>query len=205
MNNDLTTEELILEAAERLFLEKGFASTSTTEIAKEVGCNQAMVHYYFRTKEKLFEAIFDDKINKFIAPVLEQSFEEGSSFEEQLKLLIEAHFDIIRENPQIPFLIVNEMLVNPDRMESIKEKMAQQAQRFIAKFGNSLAAEIEKGNIRPIQPFDLIISVVSLNITLFLISPIIKTIDIMTDEMFEQIVENRKQENVLTILRSLRP
>ena len=57
-----TMEIQILETAEKLFLEKGFASTSTTEIAREVGCNQALVHYYFRTKENLFNTIFEQKL-----------------------------------------------------------------------------------------------------------------------------------------------
>ena len=52
MRHNNTTEKSILEAAERLFLEKGFALTSTTMIAKEVGCNQSLIHYYFRSKEK---------------------------------------------------------------------------------------------------------------------------------------------------------
>jgi len=66
MPQDIPMEQLIVETAERLFLEKGFAMTSTTEIAKEIGCNQALVHYYFRTKAKLFEAIFEKKIKLFI-------------------------------------------------------------------------------------------------------------------------------------------
>ena len=60
-NIELSTEQLILKVAERLFLEKGFAMTSTTEIAKEVGCNQALIHYYFRTKDNLFNVIFENK------------------------------------------------------------------------------------------------------------------------------------------------
>lgn len=58
-------ESIILETAERLFLDKGFALTSTTEIAREAGCNQALVHYYFRTKEQLFIRIFEEKIKIF--------------------------------------------------------------------------------------------------------------------------------------------
>ena len=63
--NNQSMESIILETAERLFLEKGFAMTSTTEIAKEVGCNQALVHYYYRTKENLFNVIFEQKFNGF--------------------------------------------------------------------------------------------------------------------------------------------
>jgi TetR/AcrR family transcriptional regulator len=63
-----TFEQAILEAAEKLFLEKGFAMTSTTEIAREAGCNQALVHYYFRTKAKLFDSVFEKKAVCFFPP-----------------------------------------------------------------------------------------------------------------------------------------
>ena len=72
---DISTEQLILEAAEKLFLEKGFAMTSTTEIARVAGCNQALVHYYFRTKENLFQSIFENKFRMLIStlPIDSQS------------------------------------------------------------------------------------------------------------------------------------
>ena len=90
-------EQAILRAAERLFLDKGFALTSTTEIAREAGCNQALVHYYFRTKENLFEKIFEQKIRMLISNIFSID-REGGTFEEKLRRKIEAHFEI-RKSP----------------------------------------------------------------------------------------------------------
>ena len=73
-------EQAILRAAERLFLDKGFALTSTTEIAREAGCNQALVHYYFRTKENLFEKIFEQKIRMLISNIFSIDREGGTTF-----------------------------------------------------------------------------------------------------------------------------
>ena len=67
IKNEQSMEQAILEEAEKLFLEKGFALTSTTEIAKRVGCNQALVHYYFRTKDNLFNTIFRTKIQSLLS------------------------------------------------------------------------------------------------------------------------------------------
>ena len=198
------TEQMILETAERLFLEKGFAMTSTTEIAREVGCNQAMVHYYFRTKEKLFEHIFEKKMKNFITPFL-QADSGNLPFEEQLKNLIEAHFDFIKNNPKIPFLFFNELLTNPKRLESLKNKIADLPQSVIFKLDRDLQAEIEKGTIRPISIIDLLISILSLNVMIFLISPVLKNITNVADKDFNQIIESRRMENVLIILRSLKP
>ena len=108
-------EQAILRAAERLFLDKGFALTSTTEIAREAGCNQALVHYYFRTKENLFEKIFEQKIRMLISNIFSID-REGGTFEEKLRRKIEAHFEILKKNPKIPFLVINEITTNPERI-----------------------------------------------------------------------------------------
>jgi AcrR family transcriptional regulator len=71
INSESSMEQSILDAAEKLFLEKGFAATSTTQIAKEVGCNQALVHYYFRTKDNLFNRIFEKKFSDFFQVVFD--------------------------------------------------------------------------------------------------------------------------------------
>ena len=107
---DTNLEQLILETAEKLFLDKGFAMTSTTEIAKKAGCNQALVHYYFRTKENLFQSIFERKIKLLISTFIE-GVNPDMTFEERLKHKIESHFEMVRANPKLPFLVVLQFLL----------------------------------------------------------------------------------------------
>ena len=199
-----TTEQMILETAERLFLDKGFAMTSTTEIAKEVGCNQAMVHYYFRTKERLFEAVFEKKIKKFIAPFL-QTTNENKPFKERLILLIETHFEIIKDNPKIPFLFFNELLTNPTRLESFKNKFSELPRSVFFKLSKDLEEEVDKGTIRPMNFIDLLMTIVSLNVSIFLMAPIFKNVTNMSDEDFNKILANRKHENGRMMMNSLQP
>ena len=201
---DSSTEQKILETAERLFLDKGFAMTSTTEIAKEVGCNQAMVHYYFRTKDRLFEAVFEKKIIKFIGPFL-QTINENKPFKERLTLLIESHFDTIKDNPKIPFLFFNELLTNPTRLESFKNKFSELPLSVLLKLRNDLEEEVEKGTIRRMNIIDLLMTIVSLNVSIFLLAPIFKNVTNMSDEAFNKLLLNRKQENVHIIMKSLQP
>src|SRR5659263_766090 len=94
---ELTTEQAIMEAAEELFLENGYARTSTTAIARKAGCNQALVHYYYRSKENLFGLVFRKKISVFLSFFLQVSHED-LPFEEKLAKRIGAHFDMIRAN-----------------------------------------------------------------------------------------------------------
>jgi TetR/AcrR family transcriptional regulator len=201
---DTSMEQAILQAAEGLFLTKGFAMTSTTEIAKAVGCNQALIHYYFRTKDKLFEAIFAKKAKIFFADFLEIS-EGAISFEEGLSRAVEAHFDMVRANPQLPFLIVNELTTNPVRIESLKATIAPIIGGVYSRVESWLEKEVAKGTIRPVSPVDLIITVVSLNAALFLAAPIVRRALGLGDEEFERFVDSRRRENVKFILASLRP
>lgn len=203
-NKDGNMEQLILEAAENLFLEKGFAMTSTTEIAKVAGCNQALVHYYFRTKDQLFDAIFEQKVYLFMSTFLEIDSKE-LSFEERLKRKIEAHFDLLTANPKLPFLFVNELNTNPKRIDTVKEKLKNTTQAFFLRFQSELQEEVQKGIFRPTNAIDVLLTIISLNAVLFVVSPIIKIITPISDEEINQLMAQRKQQNVTIILNSLKP
>jgi TetR/AcrR family transcriptional regulator len=201
---DTSMEQAILQAAESLFLKKGFAMTSTTEIAKAAGCNQALIHYYFRTKDRLFEAIFEKKAKIFFAD-FHEIIEEVDSFEEALARVVEAHFDMIRANPQLPFLIINELTTNPARIESIKSTIGPMIGGLYSRLESYLEEEISAGRVRPLSALDLIMTVVSLNAAVFIAAPILRQVRDLGDEEFERFVDERRRENVRFILKSLRP
>jgi TetR/AcrR family transcriptional regulator len=201
---DSSMEQAILQAAEALFLKKGFAMTSTTEIAKAAGCNQALIHYYFRTKDRLFEAIFEKKAKIFFAD-FHEIVEETDNFEEALARVVEAHFDMIRANPQLPFLIINELTTNPARIESIKSTIGPLIGGLYSRLESYLEEEISAGRVRQVSALDLIMTVVSLNASVFIAAPILRRARGFGDEEFERFVDARRRENVLFILKSLRP
>ena len=89
IKNELSMEQVILETAERLFLEKGFTATSTTQIAKAVGCNQALVHYYFRTKDNLFNTIFEQKFKMLFENLYASQNFGNIPFPEKVKHAVE--------------------------------------------------------------------------------------------------------------------
>ena len=196
-------EEKILEAAEKLFLDKGFALTTTTEIAKEAGCNQALVHYYFRTKEKLFQRIFEEKL-KFFASAFFSAGQQGNTFEERLARKIEAHFDMLARNPKLPLLLINELTLHPERLTEIKANISAIPLSILHSLESDLNAEIEKGTIRPVTVFDLILNIVSLNVFLFVSRPVVNTVLNLTEEESQKMIASRRKEIVETILGSLR-
>ena len=116
MSKKDNTEQAILQAAETEFLDKGFALAKTTEIAKQAGVTHAMLHYYYRTKEKLFERVFQEKVD-LMAHSLVATLDDGKPFLKQMEDLTGAHFDFIAENPKLPFFLLNEIHLNEKRRE----------------------------------------------------------------------------------------
>ena len=197
-------EQAILRAAERLFLDKGFALTSTTEIAREAGCNQALVHYYFRTKENLFEKIFEQKIRMLISNIFSID-REGGTFEEKLRRKIEAHFEMLQKNPKIPFLVINEITTNPERIAALRDNIGELPLSVYTTLEQDLQKETAQGRIRDTNALALMFSALSLNLATFLVRPVLQNILGLTDEAMDGFLEHRKEENVQIILHSLKP
>ena len=202
MNKDNNMEQHILQCAEELFLEKGFSLVSTTDIAKKAGCNQALVHYYFRTKENLFQQIFQAKFTKFL--YIFTTFDDSDDdFTTRLRKKIEAHFDLLIENRQIPFLVINELILNKERRNALVKRIYSGNLEIYRNFDRELQEEIQKGNIREITTLNLLINVVSMNIVSFLMLPILESqFDFDNDEIVE-FLELRKKESVTTIMNSI--
>ena len=205
INTDSSTEQNILEVAERLFLNQGFAATSTTLIAKEVGCNQALVHYYFRTKENLFNTIFEKKFAAFFQALFETISMKEYTFMEKIAHIIESHFDLLCQNPKMPTLILNELARQPDRITELATKLKTMPETFFDEINKELQVEIENGRIRNINLFDLVISMISLNIAQFIMLPVAEKLLNLTEPQKAFMIAHRRSENVDFVLKSLRP
>ena len=164
-------EEQILQTAEELFLEKGFDATSTTDIAKKVGCNQALVHYYFRTKEKLFMQIFAQK-SAMVFECLKLS--KDSDFQTALSDFIDAYFELLMKNRKLPFFIINELMMRDDRRQYFRKKVIESPDyiEYYGVWNLMLQKEIAEGRIRPIELSDLTLHVVSLLVFTFISLPL---------------------------------
>ena len=165
-------EKRILWVAERLFLEKGFSGTSTTEIAKAVGCNQALIHYYFRTKEKLFWDVFSPKMEQLVE-YLDAPLEEEGDFFQRIRNIIEFYFGMLSLDERLAPFIVGELLMNPSRWNFFRERFLQSESRSEAygRFDQMVQDEIAKGSIRPVETIDLVLDVMSLCLSSFIVAP----------------------------------
>ena len=196
------SEKLILEAAEAEFIEKGYGKSRTTEIAKRAGVNHAMLHYYFRTKENLFEVVFKKKA-KLLSEVLLFSFTMDLPFLEMIKKGIEDHFDLLAKNPGLPNFIFNE-IAHDDRLRTLFVNVIKEKAKAIRdSLKQEIDNEVEKGTIRYIDAYDLLFSIVSLNIFVFIGKPLVLGILELDEDQFLRFLEHRKQVNVEIILNRL--
>ena len=172
MDRNQNIEKRILLVAERLFLEKGFSGTSTTEIAKTVGCNQALIHYYFRTKEKLFWDVFAPKVEQ-VVEYLDAPLDESIDFMERIRNVIDFYFGILELDERLAPFIVKELIMNPERWDKFRDRYLRNESRSTAfnRFENMVNEEIEKGTIRQIRPIDLLMNIMSLTISAFIVAP----------------------------------
>ncbi len=178
--------------------------THTTDIAREAGCNQALVHYYFRSKERLFDLFFESKVKLFIAVFLSVGNEE-ELFQNKLRKKIEAHFDILRSNPRLPFLLFNEISTNNKRLENIRQNLGEIPSTLLAKLDLELEDLYKKGEINKIAAVDLMLSIISLNAIMFIADPIVRIMTNSSEKEFTQMLDRRREENVQTILARLHP
>ncbi len=192
-------ERQIINAAEELFLKKGFTRTSTTEIAQKAGCNQALVHYYFRTKENLFNKLFEEKFMQFIESIsIDEECKGG--LKERIENIVKIHIDFLCQNPGLPLLLLSEVNRNSDRIGHIFEKMKLHAMHIVDMLETEIAKEREKGLIRNVNGFDMIFNIISLNVFMFIAKPLLLNIREMNDESYITFINARKDEIIKTII-----
>ena len=172
MDRNQNIEKRILWVAERLFLEKGFSGTSTTEIAKAVGCNQALIHYYFRTKEKLFWDVFSPKVEQ-VVEYLDAPLDESIDFIERIRNVIDFYFGILELDERLAPFIVNELIMHPGRWDKFRDRYLRNESRSSAfnRFESMVAEEIQAGHIRSMRAIDLLMNIMSLTISAFIVAP----------------------------------
>jgi TetR/AcrR family transcriptional regulator len=200
-----TTSELrILQFAEEVFLEKGFSAAKTTEIARRAGVNHALVHYYFRSKENLFETIVINKLKVII-----QSFSEATTkdmpYNERIILLIDTHFSLFADHPRMPLFLINEFLNNPTHLDFLKRKIKSFPSEVFENFETQTKDAIKLGIIRPINSKELLTNIYSLIFSIFINKPFTVFVFDWDGSDYKAYIEKRKKEITDFILFSLRP
>jgi len=185
---DSTTEVKIYEAARRIFILKGMDGARMQEIADEAGMNKALLYYYFRSKEKLFKAVFKDIFTKFIHKVKDTLFSDVPA-KEKLNVFIDNYIDFIQANPYVPQFIINEINRNPQVLKTLMFESGKEPQKILELFFN----EVQSSNLSKLDPRHIVVSLLGMLIFPFIARPLLQIIYFNDDqEAYNQFLNERK-------------
>ncbi len=190
MANDTTTEQKILEAAEDVFHEKGYDGARMQEIAEQAGINKGLLHYYFKTKDKLFEAIFSAALNRMVSRIL-SILELEIPLDQKIDLIVDQYMGMLLKNPALPRFVLNELNKNPDQF--IAKHFKKDIKDAFANFSASVQKEANNGAIKQIDGRMLFMNMISMIIFPFIGRPLIQVVIGADNAEFKQIMLERKE------------
>lgn len=194
------TEQLILDAAKKVFMEKGFDGARMQQIADEAGINKALLHYYYRSKEKLFDAIFMEAFMQFL-PRIGNVMMSDMPFFDKIREFVSHYITVLQANPHLPSFVLHELKRSPDKIVNILRQSGinpAQNEFFLKK-------EIEKGNIIDIALPHLIVNMIGMCLFPFIGRPIIEGFIFEgNSKAYERFLESRKTEVAEFIINSIR-
>ena len=199
--DDQGAQQKILAAARKVFTSKGMAGARMQDIADEAGINKAMLHYYFRDKDKLFETIFMDEAQRFF-PKINAIFQSDDPLFDKIQKFVDEYIDEMQENPYLPWFVLNEINRDPDHFMSkvLGDGNRPKPARFLEQIEN----ETRKGTIRRIQPVHLLMNLLSMTIFPFIARPMITRNLQMSESQFRKTMEERKKEIPKFIIDSIK-
>ena len=206
---DADSETRILDAAHAVFTRRGTAGARMAEIAREAGVNHALVHYYFRTKQRLAEAVFRRAIGQ-IFPAMLAVFASELPIEEKVRRIVSAQVDMLLENRYLPGYLLAELNHYPERAEQLLSSMAGATPdvvrpRLFGKLAEQLEAAARGGALRPISPQAFVLNLVSMVVYPFAARPLVMAIMGLDDARFAAMMNQRKVELPEFFLAALRP
>ena len=186
---DHTTEEKIKQAAKVIFHQKGYAATRTRDIAEEAGINLALLNYYFRSKEKLFDIIILESLQEFRQFMLVAFNDEKTSLESKIETMVCNYIDLLIDQPDIPLFILSEIRNNP---QALIAKMSPKEPFMKSTFAKQFQLAVKAGKIMPIHPLHYLMNLIGMIVFHFVGSPVLKTVGGLKQEDFNALMQQRK-------------
>jgi TetR/AcrR family transcriptional regulator len=206
---DGRTEERILRAAHTVFVRRGTAGARMQEIAAEAGVNQALLHYYFRSKDRLARAAFARAAGQLLPAVI-GVLGSDAPLEEKVVRVVTLEIAHLSKAPYLPGYIISEITHHPARVPELIAALTGMAAadvrpRVVAKLRPQIDAAVRAGAIRPITPEDFIVNLMSLCIFPFAARPMISALLGMDGRAFERFIGRRREHLSAFFLGALRP
>lgn len=208
--HDGETETRILNAAKAVFIRHGTSGARMQDIAEEAGVNQALLHYYFRSKEKLSEAVFRDTAGRMF-PALIQIVGSDRSLDEKIDLIVETYLTQMTRTPFIPGYVISELHHHPERIRQLLGQLTNSGdigaltRPAFDRLEKQLAAEARAGRIRRINAPQFFVNLVSLCIFPFAAQPMLRAAFGFDADDFAKFIEQRRKDLPVYIRSAIKP
>jgi TetR/AcrR family transcriptional regulator len=206
---DRDAEQRILDAAHAVFVRRGTAGARMQEIAAEAGVNQALLHYYFRSKDRLSHAAFERAASQFMPAVI-HVLASDAELEAKVTRIIELELDHLARAPYLPGYIISEVTHHPERARQLIASVTGRAPedvrpQVVTMLRRQIDARVKRGTMRPIAPEQFIVNLMSLCIFPFAARPMIGAMLGMDQQAFDQFIARRRHDLPAFFLGALRP
>jgi AcrR family transcriptional regulator len=206
---DGRTEQRILDAAHTVFLRRGTAGARMQDIASQAGVNQALLHYYFRSKARLSEAVFRRAAQQLFPRVIEVMASEVD-LEDKVRRVVQLELDHLSRTPYLPGYVISELAHHAERAPQLISTLIGMApenvgQRITNTLRRQIDARVRAGAMQPITPEQFMVNLISLCIVPFAARPMLTALLGMDQHAFERFIDSRRQELAAFFLRALRP
>jgi len=180
----LSTEEKIKAAARKVFLRKGFSATRTRDIAEEAGINLALLNYYFRSKQKLFEEVMKEKIQTLLQTLIPVLINPSTSLEDKMKLIVSNYIEVLIANNDLPIFVLNEL-----RKENVNFISNIPIQKVLLQSSFMMQLKERRSDINPIH---FLVSLLGMTIFPFVAKPILTQSGLVSEKNFQSLMKERE-------------
>jgi len=206
---DSDTERRILDAAHAVFLRRGTAGARTQEIAREAGVNSALLHYYFRSKARLAEAVFQRAAAELMPAVI-RILASDAELEAKVEQVVDVELKQLLRTPYLPGYVLSELTHHPERARQLFSAAtglspADVGARLFKVLGAQIRARVKAGRMHPIAPEQFAINLLALCVFPFAARPMVMALLGLDDAGFQQFIDRRRRELAAFFLRALRP
>jgi len=206
---EAATEQRILDAARTIFLRRGTAGARMQEIAREAGVNQALLHYYFRSKEQLGAAVLQQVASR-IFPALAQTLAADIPLDDKIERLVTIYLDNLSQNLFVPGYLISELHHGPERVRRLLTGVMGMDPKnvgptLLKDLERQIAERVKKGTMRPMKPEQFVMNLISLCVFPFAARPMLSIVFGMDDAAFLRFIEQRKKELPDFFRRAIRP
>lgn len=195
------TEEKIFKAAQTVFQKRGFNGARMQEIADEAEINKSMLHYYYRSKDKLFQEVFQAGVKK-VMPQLFGIISSELSLEQKVQQVVDFYHNMFRENQHLPAFVIYEMNQHPERFQEFMTQMDIQIPKV---FINQIREQVEAGRMADIPPRQFLMNIVGMCLMPMVAKKMAQTIFSLDEDAYFNFLEERRQLIPTLIFKGVKP